>query len=257
MLPCLFERHRLNFHRTCVLLVSIHQMSTVTNKQRYYQKVAWKASRNEPDESIVYAVLVEFLVLHKNPPFRFIIYPQMSLKWQPSIPQDTREEIADLGLVIFTQDSFKIRCGVEAKRATLIMDQLPDARYLINNMQVIAAFRLAFSQAMDQAKAAFKNDYIFDRTQPVYWMLVVGPYWTATQFGPFSDAELTVRTHKKLSSEDFLEWVSLNTKIEEEPFELQELFCFNTQASSDRIEEILQATDAAANSITTLMMNPR
>lgn len=259
MLPYFLERHRLNFHRTCVLLVAI-KMSTAkarrkTPEEWYYQRVAWKASKDEPEECIVYAVLVEFLLRHKHPPYRFILYPQMSLKWHPNRPQDARQEITDLGLVIFTQDGYRLRCGVEAKRATLVMDQLPDAHLIINNPQVQAAFDVALIQAMDQAKAAFKNNYCFNHGQPVYWMVVVGPYWTPVQFGPFSDSDLTIRGHKTSPSEDFTARVEFESWREQGPFKLSELYCFNSQASYDRIEAILSETDAAAQPFLNQMMN--
>ena len=221
----------------------------------YYQKVAWKACRNEPQECIVYAVLVEFLLRHKKPPYRFILYPQMSLKWKPDDMQDARQEITDLGLVIFTVDGYKLRCGVEAKRATPIMDQLPAARHIIHNDQVKDAFLVAHMQAMDQAKAAFKNNYCLNRRRPIRWMLVVGPYWTTTQLGPFSKADLTVRSHKTSASEDYLARVELETLQREEPFNIEELYCFNSEPSYKRIEEILKETDAAAQPFINQMLD--
>ena len=60
-------------------------------------------------------------------------------------------------------------------------------------------FHLLYLQAEDQIKAAIKNRY-----QPlpkiVHWTVIIGPYWTPVTFGPFSDAELTVRSYKKASS---------------------------------------------------------
>lgn len=218
-------------------------MSTNKEVAQYYTNVAWKAARDS-GESIVYAVLIEFLVRHKNPPCRFVLYPQMSLKWKPNNPQDTRQEITDLGLVMFTRNSYKLRCGVEAKRATPIMAELPDARYIKRNLEVQETFHLALDQATDQAKAAFKNEYFFDPKLPTYWMLVVGPYWTPVQLGPFSEADLTVRSHKKSESEDFMARMKL--ELSKQPFELNELYCFNSPSSYDRIEGILKVTDSAA-----------
>ena len=213
---------------------------------QYYTKVAWKAAMDSPRECIVYAVLVEFLVRHKNPPYRFILYPQMSLKWKPGVVEDPRHEITDLGLVIFTRNGYKLRCGVEAKRAAPIMAELPDAKYLIGNLVVRNIFILARYQAMDQAKAAFKNDFCFNPKQPIHWMLVVGPYWTPIQLGPYSEAELTVRSHKKSSTEDFRARINLDLLEKRTPFELKELHCLNSPSSYDRIEEILEETDGAA-----------
>ena len=217
----------------------------MSEQQMYYLKVAWKASRDQPEESVVYAV-VEFMLRHKNPPCRFILYPQMSLKWKPNNPLDTRQEITDLSLVIFTQNGYKIRCGVEAKRATSIMAQLPDANYIIHNPQVQEAFCLAKDQAMDQAKAAFKNNYCFDRKKPIRWILVVGPYWTPILLGPFSQADLTVRSHKPSPSEDFRARIKIDVVLTQPPPELEELYCFNSESSYDCLEAILKETDNAA-----------
>jgi len=49
---------------------------------------------------------------------RLAIYPQMNLKWKP---QDARDRRSGFGLRNFTLPAtiptFKLRCGVEAKRA--------------------------------------------------------------------------------------------------------------------------------------------
>lgn len=60
-------------------------------------------------------------------------------------PHDSRQEITDLGLVIFSPDAYKLRCGVEAKLAIPITDELSDAKYIVGNFQV----RVAMDQAMD------------------------------------------------------------------------------------------------------------
>jgi hypothetical protein len=220
--------------------------SNALNEQPlYYQGVALKAAA-DPRESIVYAVLIEFLALHKDPPWRFILYPQMSLKWKPQDPQDLRQEITDLGIINITPEAFKLRCGVEAKHATPIMAQLPNAKYIQHNLEVRDAFFAAYCQAADQAKAAFKNNYCLDSEHPIDWMLVVGPYWTPVELGPFSEAQLTVRTHKQSSSEDFEGRLDLELFLEQPPPELLELYCFNSQSSFERIEEILNETAAAA-----------
>jgi hypothetical protein len=73
----------------------------------------------------------------------------------------------------------------------------PPSLSIIREVEI--AFHVLYFQAEDQAKAAIKNRY-----QPlpktVHWVLIIEPYWTPVTFGPFSDAELTVRSHKKVSS---------------------------------------------------------
>jgi hypothetical protein len=85
----------------------------------YYGRISLKAANDR--ESNVYPVIVEFLLRHKFPPYRFILSPQISFKWKPEDPTDQREEVANLGAILFTRNSCKLRFGVEAKRATTIM----------------------------------------------------------------------------------------------------------------------------------------
>jgi hypothetical protein len=104
--------------------------------------------------------------------------------------------------------------------------ELPDPKFIIDKFEVKFAFLLASSQATDQAKAAFKNNYCFNPKGPIHWMLVVGPYWTPVQLGPFNEPELTVRSHKKSSSEDFLAKAKLDHRMEQPAPELDELYFF-------------------------------
>jgi hypothetical protein len=224
----------------------------MTLQQTYYRYLAWKAVNRH--ENLAYAVVTEFWTRHKDPPYRFIIYPQMLLKWKPNIPQDSRREVSDFGIVNLTYESFKIRCGVEVKRATHIMKEMPEPKHIIDTLEVRTAFFGARGQAVDQAKAAFKNGLCFDPKQPIWWMLVVGPYWTPVQLGPFTEAELTVRSHKKSPSEDFRARLKLTMQEEQPPPPLDELYCFASQASHQRIEQILQETDEVGMKLAENMM---
>lgn len=125
------------------------------------------------------------------------------------------------------------------------MAKLPDANYIIHRPEIRGAFVIAKGQAMDQAKAAFKNNYCFNPRHSIHWMLVVGPYWTPVKLGPFSQAELTVRSHKKSDSEDLAARLKLEV-LQSEYFELGELYCFNSTSSYDHIEGILRETDVVA-----------
>ena len=90
----------------------------------YRRNLAKKAVAGLPVEDIVYAVFVDIIALHKTPHARFTIYPQMSLKWKPADAKDRRSEVPDMGIGNFTAPGFnppfKLRCGVEAKRAIYI-----------------------------------------------------------------------------------------------------------------------------------------
>jgi len=233
------------------IYTTIHvTMSQVTDneKQRYFTNLAWRAAGNSEHsrEDIVYGVLPEFLSLHKAPPYRFSIWPQMSLKWKPRHSNDQRQEITDFGLVNFTRHAVKLRCGVEVKRPIPLMAEMPRAADIKDLDEVKDSFYAVRLQAEDQAKASFKNNYCFNSSRPIHWILVVGPYWTPIQLGPFSPAALTVRSHKASSSEDFMARVKIEKLKLQTPPNLLELYRFDSGSSYNRLEEILRDTDNVA-----------
>jgi hypothetical protein len=225
-------------------------MSEITDreKRRYFGNLTWRAGGNPnySREDILYGVVTEFLSLHKTPLQRFSLWPQMSFRWKPGHPSDKRGEVTDFGLVNFTRDTFKLRCGVEVKRPISLMAEMPPAADIKDLDEVKDSFFAVRLQAEDQAKAAFKNGYPFNSARPIYWILVVGPYWTPIQLGPFSPADLTVRSHKTSSSEDFMARVKIEEfKLQPRP-NVPELYRFDSGMSYRRLEEILKETDDAA-----------
>jgi len=80
---------------------------------------------------------------------------------------------------------------------------------------VMAAFHALFYQGEDQAKAAIKGMQTFSNTIP--FLLFVGPYWASVQYGPFTPAQLSVRTHKPSDSSDFKEAVKAARRLSEIP----------------------------------------
>ena len=111
--------------------------------QESYKKNLVLAAVNElSDEDIVYAVFAEFVMFHKTPSERFILAPQLNLSWKPGHSKDRRKEVPDFGIGHFTlpghwqpgeRPSFKLRCGVEAKRHIKEMEGLPTPDSLIND----------------------------------------------------------------------------------------------------------------------------
>ena len=228
-----------------------NQTLLVMNNPNYWRNVAMKAVVGRPLEDITYAVFTEFLIQHKDPGHRFTVYPQLSLKWKPEEETDRRAEVPDVGVGNFTSPgtipSFKLRFGVEAKRALDIMVSLPAAASLVTNDDVVTAFHRLSFQAKNQAKAAVKNHYpISQGAATVQWILLIGPYWTPVTFGPFTDAQLTVRAHKTSSSEDWKESARERKRAAGPPAALSELFLLCEKASSQRLEGIITSTDAAA-----------
>lgn len=217
---------------------------------KYMRNISRKAVDNNPKEDVAYAVFVEFLGRHKTPFERFVIYSQLSLKWKPDVKEDRRLEIPDLGVGNFTavgaMPPFKLRFGVEAKRAIEEMKGLPPPSSIINNNEVRVAFHTLYFQAQDQAKAAIKGQYpLLGGT--VQWILLIGPYWVPVIFGPFTEDELTVRAHKKESpSGDWLAQVILNRDWDGSPRPLTELNLLCDDNLFARLEQIISATDALA-----------
>ena len=213
---------------------------------------------NNPKEDIVYAVFVEFLGRHKTPLERFVIYSQLSLKWKPDVKEDHRLEIPDLGVGNFTavgvMPPFKLRFGVEAKRAIEEIKGLPLPSSIINNTEVRVAFHTLYFQAQDQAKAAIKGQYpLLGGT--VQWILLIGPYWVPVIFGPFTEDELTVRAHKKESpSGDWLAQVILNQERDGLPHPITELNLLCDNNSFIRLEQIISATDALMQPLINALM---
>lgn len=157
----------------------------------YQKRLAQKAVLGLPREDAIYAVFNYFLSAHQTSPHRFTIYPQMALQWNPMAQGDRRAEVPDFGLGNFTLPGhlpfFKLRCGVEAKRALEIMAQLPGPESIISNRDLIATFHWLYIQAQNQAKASYRNDYPL-ASDGIWWILLVGPYWMPSKFGPFSEA---------------------------------------------------------------------
>jgi hypothetical protein len=113
-------------------------------EEAYQISLARKAVFGLPKEDAIYAILSDFLILHQKPLRRFTIYPQMCLEWNPTDPQDRRAEVPDLGLGTLlppdTTPFFKLRCGVEVKRASQSMLPLPPPGELIDDKDIKTAF---------------------------------------------------------------------------------------------------------------------
>ena len=234
--------------------------------ESYKRNLAQVAVTGHPPEAIVYGVFTEFVMSHKIPLSRFVLSPQLSLKWKPEgdedlevLHTDQRAEIPDFGIGHYTlpgsNPPLKLRCGVEIKRAVVEMDTLPmpPPYSLINNWNVMSAFHGLYFQALDQAKAAYKNDYPLCE-DGVYWILLVGPYWTVERLGPFTEAQMTVRSKKTSDSGDYGETVRLIKEMERIR-KLRELYILSSDESFHRLKEILGSTDQVAQPYIDAMVN--
>jgi len=114
---------------------------------------------------------------------------------------------------------------------------------------VESLFHILSFQAENQAKAVYKNGYPLSGNG-IQWILLVGPYWIPKMFGPFSEAESTVRAHKTSGSADFEATMEL---LNQTPPQLDELYLLGTQESFNRLEEIIASTDQLAQPFTQAM----
>jgi hypothetical protein len=196
-------------------------------------------------EDVTYAVIIEFLLEHKCPADRFVLYPQLSLRWKPEDPRDTRAEVPDIGIGNFTLQGphFKMRLGVEAKRLVSAMRGLPVPRVIQDNEDVLNAFHSLFYQGEDQAKAAIKGGHTLSTAIP--YLLFVGPYFTPVKFGPFTSEQLGVRTHKPSGSADYKETVKAASRLASPPTP-RTLFLLGTRDSALELERIISSTDTLA-----------
>lgn len=193
-------------------------------------------------EDITYPVITEFLLLHKQPSHRFTLYSQMALRWTPNQVMDIRSEVPDVGLVNFRRNrAFIFRLGVKSKRMRRVMVNLPSTRKVEGDKEVRIALHSAYFQAEDQAKAAVRGDHA-PQQRPIDYLLFVGPYWTHVTVGPFTEAQLTVRTHKVSDSGDFWETLQATKRLEADP-PSRKLFLLGTVESAIKMEEVITSTD--------------
>ena len=164
-----------------------------TPEQNYQRMLALKASQGFPGgcpiryfQRICYLASTTTSLRHLS---------QINLKWKPQDAQDRRAEVPVFGLGNFTLPGslpgFKLRCGVEAKRAINIMASLPPANSIMRSYDHISVAFLA----QNQAKAAYKNKCPLS-DDGIQWILLARSYWMPKSFDPFSEAESTVRAHK-------------------------------------------------------------
>ena len=178
----------------------------------------------------------------QNPSDRFIISPQIFLRWKPDNPEDTRAEIPDFGLGNFSLHAphIKLRLGLEVKRCVNAMEALPDSLSLQSYVDIMSTFHEVFFQGEDQAKAAVKGHH-FSETDTVPWLLFIGPYWTRVQYGPFSPAQLTTRTHKPSDSADFMATLIAEKKLASVA---RPLYLLGTAESAMQLEQFIASTDS-------------
>lgn len=76
----------------------------------------------------------------------------------------------------------------------------------------------------------------------VPWLLFIRPYWTSVTYGPFSQAQLTTRTHKPSPSGDFMATIEAQRKLERAPVK-RSLYLLGTAISTSQLESVIAMTD--------------
>jgi hypothetical protein len=124
---------------------------------------------------------------------------------------------------------------------------LPAPALLIHQNSVAYAFHTLYFQAQDQAKAAVKGHYDL-AGGTVIWLLMIGPYWTPVEFGPFEPEELSVRANKKKKrpSADWKAQTDMEELRDGPPRVLSELYLLSEKDSFDRLKHLFQQTDGLA-----------
>ena len=194
-------------------------------------------------EDVTYPVIVEALLVHKNPPHRFTIYPQITLRWKPTNPSDIRSENPDVGLVNFRADRpFDYRLGIESKSfKDGVMAGLPHPDVVASKLEVQHVLWEAYLQAEDQAKAAVRGEHL-PQQRPLGYLLFVGPYWTHVALGPFDWENLAIRTHKESPSGDWAADWRAKMRLRQEPV-YRKLWLVGTLEFQRKMEEVISSTE--------------
>lgn len=235
--------HFLSFVSLLAVMTSVQAADLHADSR--LQHMMHASFRDGSREDVTYAVITEFLLQYKHPIERFVLYPQLSLRWKPDDPKDTRAEIPDIGVGNFSLQTpcFKMRLGVEAKRLVGAMQNLPEPMAIQDHEDVLSAFHTLFYQGEDQAKAAIKGGHTLSEAIP--YLLFVGPYFTPVNFGPFNSQQLGVRTHKPSGSADYKETLRAKSRLALPPTR-RKLYLLGTNDSATQLDDIISSTDALA-----------
>jgi len=84
----------------------------------------------------------------------------------------------------------QIQGGYEVKAAMELMRGLPPPTVVKQDKAFRDVMNRTIKQAEEQAKAVFKKNSV-PRDATVEWVVAIGPYFMITQFGPFTDTELS------------------------------------------------------------------
>ena len=193
-----------------------------------------------PNEYTAYGLITETFILHKQPHNHYTIFPQFFIPWNPQ-KNDSRGNIPDfvLGLYSDSPPHVHIQGGVEIKKATPWMIQLPPTNVISEDRDIQNIFRSFKFQAEDQAKAAVKGNHL--PNEQLLWLMFIGPYFTILELGPFNDCQLITRGHNPNASGDFYESLVVEAEKKLEPIK-REVYLLGTAEAAERLEFFINTT---------------
>jgi hypothetical protein len=208
---------------------------TTEIEQNYLKRLVRRSVKGTPSEYDTYGLITEALILHKKPMDRFVIFPQLSIPWNPSKIKDKRSNLPDFGIGNFYDDPPYIRLqgGIEVKGPTELITRLPSPDVVSKDKEVMSILHAATFQAEDQAKAAIKNEKMPNK--PLLWLMFIGPYFTIIQLGGFSEGELSTRSHKPNDSGDFVESIKILIRKDSDPV-VHDLYLLGTPEAAAKLE---------------------
>jgi len=127
----------------------------------------------------VYGIVTEMFIEHKfllGWP-SFVIFPQLTLPWNPRRPTDPRNNKPDVGFGRLTDTGAPwLQGGAEEKAAIAMMKGLPPPDEVSKDGKFRDLIQRATAQADGQVKAAVKNSAV-PHDCPIKWVVGCGPYF--------------------------------------------------------------------------------
>ena len=206
-------------------------------------------------ESVTYGLVTEALILQRSPANDYVIFPQLYIDWKPQ-RNDRRHVLPDFGIgrYVWSDLCFHLQGGAEVKSLqglamADVVEGIPEfnidsliENHGFNRGNIINLVSAAYVQAEDQIKSAIKCGHLpYDDTRVYQWLLFVGPYFRAYDFGPFTEAQVTTRGHKPSSSGDY----QALKIISEREVPLGDWYTLGTEAGHSHLQQYILETSAA------------
>jgi len=226
--------------RRTSLLLALTLMTSQSDRA-YLLQMAQNSVLGTPTEFDTYGIITEAFILHKQPRDRYTIFPQLFIPWKPAAVADSRGSLPDFGLGRYynVPPYIRLQGGVEVKKATQSMIDLPPPSILAEEEDIKNTLHVCQFQAIDQAKAAVKGGLL--PNAKLLWLMFVGPYFTILNIGPFSNDQLITRTHKQNPSGDFRASLAIAWQKAAQPI-TRDLYLLGTPDAAAKLEFFITST---------------